>query len=179
VLQMMDALQVPRAVVVGHSMGSFVAQAIADRSPQQVASLVLIGSAATAANNAVAELSEVVRAMDAVDREFVSAFQRGSVALPVPEPFMAAAIENSLRMPAAVWKQALAGLIEYRPASVRPTVRTLVIGGTKDNVFSVDEQTRLARQYPNGRLLLLDGVGHTPHWEVPERFVNELLKFAR
>jgi non-heme chloroperoxidase len=180
VLQLMDALQIPRAVVVGHSMGSFVAQAIAERSPQQVASLVLVGSAPSAANSAVAELSAVVQAMeDPVDAEFVSAFQRGSVVLPVPEAFMAAAIANSLRMPAAVWKQVLAGLIEYRPASVRPAIRTLVLGGTQDTVFSVDEQTRLARQYPNGRLQLLNNVGHTPHWEVPHAFVDALLRFVK
>lgn len=38
----MDALDVPQAVVVGHSMGAFVALVLADRHPERVGSLVLI-----------------------------------------------------------------------------------------------------------------------------------------
>ena len=92
---------------------------------------------------------------------------------------MAAAIANSRRMPAAIWKQVITGLIEYRPAVPRSYVRTLVIGGTRDAVFSVDEQVALSQQYPRARLRLIDGVGHTPHWEQPETFVNALLEFVR
>ncbi len=40
---MMDALDIPSAVVVGHSMGSFVAQALVERAPQRVSGLVLLG----------------------------------------------------------------------------------------------------------------------------------------
>ena len=46
------------------------------------------------------------------------------------------------------------------------------------NVFSVNEQTALAREFPNVELLIIDGIGHTLHWERPQRFVDELLSFA-
>lgn len=180
VIQLMYALEVPSAIIVGHSMGSFVAQEVSHRAPGRVTGLVLIGSAPVAENDTVKELRAAVDLLtDPVDGDFVREFQYSTVAQPVPEAFMAAAIANSRRMPAAIWKQVITGLIEYRPAVPRSYVRTLVIGGTRDAVFSVDEQVALSQQYPRARLRLIDGVGHTPHWEQPETFVNALLEFVR
>ncbi len=180
VLQLIDALEIPSLVLIGHSMGSFVAQAIADRAAHRITSLVLVGSASIADTASVRDLRDAVETLtDPVDEAFVRAFQYSTVALPVPETFMNAVIENSRRMPARVWRQALQGLIEYRPAAKRPSVRTLVIGGRKDSVFSAWEQTVIARQYPDGRLQLMDEVGHTPHWEEPSIFVTAVRRFVR
>lgn len=178
VLLFMDALQIPSALVVGHSMGSFVAQAIADKAPARVTSLVLMGSAPVFANANIRGLSAAVEKLsDPVDRGFVRDFQYSTVALAVPEAFMQKAIANSERMPARVWKQLARGFLEYRPAPARPRVRTLVIGGKKDGVFSVAEHEELARQFPDARLELFDDVGHTLHWEDPNRFVQALGRF--
>jgi non-heme chloroperoxidase len=180
VVRLLDALNVPYAVVVGHSMGSFVAQAIVERAAWRVSSLVLLGSAPHAVNATIAQLQLDVEALtDPVDAAFVREFQYSTIALPVPRAFMDAAIANSRRMPAGIWKKVLAGLMEYQPLTPRSSVRTLVLGGTRDAVFSAGEQTALARQFPFGQLRLIDDVGHTLHWELPEVFVRELLRFAR
>lgn len=180
VLQLMDALEVPSAIIVGHSMGSLVAQAIVDRAPSRVTQLVLVGGALRCDNEVVTVLGEAINALrDPVDIAFVREFQYSTVALPVPAEFMDAAIANSGRMPARVWKEILAGLLSYRPAAKRPAVRTLVLGGKKDAVFSAAEQTQLARAYPDARLQLFDDVGHAPHWERPDQFVSALLRFLR
>ena len=91
---------------------------------------------------------------------------------------MAAAIANSRRMPAWVWKAAFQGLIEGEINLVRPQMRTLVLGGRKDAVFSATEQMVLARQFPRGELHLIDDVGHTLHWEQPATFVSALIRFG-
>ena len=179
VLQMMDALNVPTAVVVGHSMGSFVAQALVDRAPDTFTGAVLVSGASRCDNDVVTGLGEAINALtDPVDEQFVREFQYSTVALPVPSEFMDAAIANSRRMPARVWKEILAGLLAFRPAAKRPVVRTLVLGGKKDAVFSVAEQTQLARQLPDARLQLFDDVGHALHWERPPAFVDALLRFV-
>jgi pimeloyl-ACP methyl ester carboxylesterase len=179
VIAMMDGLAVPSAVIVGHSIGSFVAQALVERAAPRVSSLVLLASAASAVNGAVAELRTAVESLtDPVDAQFVRDFQYGTVRQPVPEAFMDAVIVNSRRMPAVVWKKALAGLMEFQPRLPRSNLRTLVLGGTRDSVFSAGEQTALARQYPFAQLRLIEDVGHTLHWEQPEVFVRELLRFA-
>ena len=53
VLAFMDALDLERAHVVAHSLGSMVAQVVALAAPQKVESLVLIGSAARVEGNPV------------------------------------------------------------------------------------------------------------------------------
>ncbi len=71
VLAFMDAKQIPRATIVGHSMGSFVAQHVAARAPERVTKLVLIGSATTMTNDGVRELQKEVSALrDPVSEKF-------------------------------------------------------------------------------------------------------------
>ena len=178
VIAMMDILSIPDAVIVGHSMGSFVAQAVAERIPHRVTRLILLASAAKFENPGLHDLQQEVEALsDPVDAAFVQTFQRSTVARPVPGSFMAAVIANSRRMPAHVWKRVFKGMAEYRPVLPRPRIRTLVLGGDCDGVFSVAEQTDLAAEFSNVDLRIIEGVGHALHWERPQRFVDELLAF--
>jgi non-heme chloroperoxidase len=179
VIQLMDAMQIARAVVVGHSMGSFVARKIYELAPHRVSRLVLVGAAAVAGNRNLIELMEAVNELkDPVDENFVRDFQRSCVHTAVPEPFMEAAIANSRRMPARIWKAALRGLIDGEISMPREPLRALVLGGRRDAVFSATEQMVLARQFPRGELHLIDDVGHTVHWEQPATFVNALIRFG-
>jgi non-heme chloroperoxidase len=172
-------LDVPKAVLIGHSMGSFVARRVAELAPALVSRLVLIGGALKADNAGMRELQRVVDELtDPVNEAFVREFQMSTIAMPVPEPFLEAVIANSRRMPARIWKAVIQGLIKFEPAAVRPDVRTLVLGGREDAVFSRTEQMVLARQFPRGELQLVDGVGHTLHWEQPAMFVNALTRFG-
>ena len=179
VVQLMDALQIPQAVLVGHSMGSFVARKVYELAPSRIARLVLVGAGANTQAKIFAELSAEVNALgDPVDEAFVRSFQMSTVCAPVPEPFMAAVVANSRRMPARIWKAALQGMIDDPVHLVRPEVRTLVLGGREDAIFSATEQMVLARQFPRGELHLIDGIGHTLHWEQPATFVSALIRFG-
>ena len=179
VIRLMDALDVPKAVLIGHSMGSFVVRKAFELAPERVSRLVLIGGALKANNDAVREVLGIVNELtDPVDEAFVREFQVSTIASPVPEPFLEAVIANSRRMPARIWKAVLQGLIEFEPAVERPNVRTLVLGGREDAVFSRTEQMVLARQFPRGELHLVDGIGHSLHWEQPAMFVSALTRFG-
>lgn len=54
---LLDALNIPRAHIVGHSLGSFVAQRLVLDHPERVTSVVLIGSAARGVANTAIEQS--------------------------------------------------------------------------------------------------------------------------
>jgi non-heme chloroperoxidase len=179
VIRLMDALQIEKAVLVGHSMGSFVARKTCELAPQRVSRLVLVGAGPDMKNQGMAELVAAVNQLtDPVDEQFVRDFQMSCIHAPVPEPFMEAAIANSRRVPARVWKAAFQGLVEGQINLINPQVRTLVLGGRNDAVFSATEQMVLARQFPRGELHLIDGIGHTLHWEQPATFVSALLRFG-
>jgi pimeloyl-ACP methyl ester carboxylesterase len=179
VIAMMDALDVPKAVVVGHCLGSFVARKVYQLAPDRVSRLVLLGAGPSPANAPISGLMEAVAALtDPVDEAFVRDFQMSTVHAAVPDDFMETVIANSRRMPARVWKAALQGLLSDEVKLSQPRVRTLVVGGREDSVFSSTEQMVLARQFPFGELHLVDGVGHSLHWEMPKTFVSALTRFG-
>jgi pimeloyl-ACP methyl ester carboxylesterase len=51
--------------------------------------------------------------------------------------------------------------------AARVTAPTLVIGGRQDRLVDIRVAPQVARAIPDSRLLILDGVGHVAHMEVP------------
>jgi len=179
VMRFLDALQIPKAVLVGHCMGSFVARKVYELAPDRVSRLVLVGAGPVMQTPVMSGLMLTINWLtDPVDEAFVREFQMSCVHARVPQPFMEAIIANSRRVPARIWKAVMQGLLESEINLSHPDVRTLVLGGRQDTVFSAMEQMVLARQFPRGELHLIDGVGHTLHWEQPATFVNALIRFG-
>jgi pimeloyl-ACP methyl ester carboxylesterase len=107
----LDAMGIKSATIVGHSMGSFVAMQKALDHPAKVDRLVLIGTAATGGNDVVKELLVAVGSLtDPVPRQFAREFQVGASSASLPQDFMDGVVNESLRLPANVWRKALAGV---------------------------------------------------------------------
>ena len=179
VIDLMDALDVPTATLVGHSMGSFVARRTALLAPGRISRMVLAGAGLSPKNAAVLEVQGAVRALqDPVDRTFVREFQYSTVNKPVPAEFMERVIAESLKLDAATWKAVIAGLVDYTPAESEIAVPVLVLAGDKDAVFPLVEQRALGEKIEGARVKVLEGIGHTSQWEDPHRFAAELLAFV-
>ena len=183
VVAFLNAMHVSKAVIVGHSMGSFIAQQVALDAPSRVRGLVLVGSAPTVAGNEVAlGLQEIVDTLtDPVDPEFIYAFQSSTFYAPVPASYLNTLVAESSKLPARVWQDALAGLIAEDHSARLGQIRvpTLIIGGDNDGFFSVAEQRALARAIPNSTYLLYPDTGHAPHAERPQRFVKDVHHFLQ
>jgi pimeloyl-ACP methyl ester carboxylesterase len=170
-LALMDALYIDRATVVGHSMGSFVARRAAERAPDRITRLVLLGTAMSPRNPVTAELETAVATLtDPVDETFIREFQASTLYRPVPPAFFEQVIAEAKKLPAHVWRDATAGMNAYQP-QWPITCPTTIIGGDKDAVFSADEQASVFLATERSTLHIESGVGHALHWEVPERFV--------
>jgi non-heme chloroperoxidase len=178
-VELLDGLSIASATVVGHSMGSFVAQRMAVLAPERVSGLVLIGSSATPRCDAVrGMMSAIAPLADPVDPAFVQDFQRSTIVRPVPAEFMERAIAESLKLPARVWKAAVAGIFDVPFTVVPGEIRcpTTIVWGDQDGMFGRADQEELLRRIPGAVLRVFPGVGHTPHWEVPEDFVRSLVR---
>jgi pimeloyl-ACP methyl ester carboxylesterase len=179
----MDAVGLERASVVGHSMGSFIAQSVALAFPERVDRLVLIGSAPTIAGNPVAlELQAAVDTLsDPIDPGFVRDFQASTFFRPIPASFLDTSVADSLKVPASIWQQALAGLLDEDHSNQLQEIaaRTLILFGDQDIFVSAAEQAVLDREIRRSRLITYRQTGHGTHVELPERVSNDIVRFLR
>jgi non-heme chloroperoxidase len=178
VIALMVRLDLHDVTLVGHSLGSLVAQDVAVRAPARLRQLVLVGSAADPRNPAVLGLHELMASFtDSVPAAFVEEFQRSSVTRPVPSAFLDSVIVTSRQMPLHVWQGVAKGLATPPdPARLtRIAMPTHLIWGDRDGVFSRADQEALLRLIPGATLQVYDGTGHAPHWEEPARFARELV----
>jgi non-heme chloroperoxidase len=182
VLDLMDARGIERATLVGHSMGTFVAQQVALAAPGRVTGLVLIASATTADN---AVLLEVLRSLDSlsesVPEEFAREFQASTTHRPLPQEFMARVVEESLKAPTRVWRAALGRLIAEERFAGLPDggIPALLLWGERDGIFSRDEQEGLIDRLRVASLRVYRDTGHAPHWERPREVARDIERFLR
>jgi non-heme chloroperoxidase len=172
VIGLMDVLGIAEATLVGHSMGTFVARRVAERAPERVTRLVLLGTGLSSRNAVIAELQAAAELLsDPVDEAFIREFQLSTIHRAVPPEFLERVIAESRKVPARVWRAALAGLAGFQP-QWPINCPTTILGGDLDAVFSVEEQTALFLATEHSTLHLEPRIGHTLHWEAPERFVS-------
>jgi len=180
VVAFMDAKGLKRATIVGHSMGSFIAQQIALAAPERVERLVLVGSATTVRNNVVLELQQAVETLgDPVPAKFAREFQASTIYQPLPDDFMDRVVAESLKLPARVWRATMTGMLAADGKTKLGNIKTptLILWGDQETVFPRAEQDLLAAQLPQAILQVYPKTGHALHWERPEQFVHDLEEF--
>jgi pimeloyl-ACP methyl ester carboxylesterase len=178
----MDTLQLNTAVIVGHSMGSGVAQRFALDYPERLLGVVLEGSFATLHTNpAVQEFWDTVVSTltDPIDPRLIREFQQSTLAQPVPAAFFETVVSESRKVPARVWKATFSTFLreDWFGELGKITAPTLIIWGDQDAFCPRSDQDRLVATIAGSRLLIYHGAGHDPHWEEPGRFTNDLVTF--
>jgi pimeloyl-ACP methyl ester carboxylesterase len=167
--------------MVGHSMGSLVAQEIMLADPKRVARLALVGSGTRLRSEEMLQFKHAVDTLiDPVPAEFAREFQLSTIHHPVPNDFLDAAVAESLKLPARVWRSALAGqlAVDYAAQLGRIQVPTLVIRGDQDTVFTPAAQDALVAGLASAIVKIYPETGHALHWERPKRFARDLEDFV-
>lgn len=181
-LALLDARGIERALLVGSSMGGYVALRAAERAPERVAGLLLAGTQAAAdANAAKLKRAGGVRQLLAggVDA-YVEDFLKGALS-PETHRGRAPVVGEARRIIGESSPSALVhGLValatrtdttEALPSFAAPT---RVVVGADDGITPPAVAEKLARAIPGADLHVLPGAGHLVSLELPERF-NELL----
>jgi pimeloyl-ACP methyl ester carboxylesterase len=175
----LEAHGLKRAHIVGHSMGGWVGLRLAERHPQRITSLTLIGAVQTLVGNPGGEqLAEQIFAMDgAVDPAFVRAFQADTMATIPSEELLNQAVAESLRTPPHVWCGTFSAFLHETPARPKRTLPTLLVYGERDSFLGSAERMRLASEFDAPGFLLYPELGHAPHWEQPARVAQDVSRF--
>ncbi len=163
-----------RAVLVGNSMGGAIAMIAALRAPERVAALVLIGSGAklrvhpdvfaqlerdfTAAARTLAQLQLAPDAPEARIARIVAAMERTGPAATIADFRACDAFD-----------------VRERLGDIGAP--TLVISGSEDRMTPPKYAQFLYEQIPGAVLESLEGAGHVPQLEQPERVARMLSAF--
>lgn len=181
VIAFMDAKGIVRATVVGHSMGGFIAQQVALAAPRRVSKLVLIGTATTPRNViGLDEFAKVVSSLpDPVPEEFAREFQMSTIGAPLGKAFVDRVVSESLKLPARVWREIMAGFMTYERAVAlgRSGVPTLVLHGARDAYIPDAEADSLGAMVAAKRVVKYAETGHAVHWERPAEVARDILAF--
>jgi non-heme chloroperoxidase len=178
----LDALDIKRAALVGHSFGSFVARQAAIAQPQRVSALILIGTGISTTTPATSELKTALQNLpDPIPEEFAREFQASTVYRALPADFFERIVAESLKLPPCLWRLAIDRLLDYDDAEqlARIETPTLLLWGEHDALFSRSAQDRFMTALPAARLTIFQDTGHCPNWERPEQVAADVHNFLR
>jgi pimeloyl-ACP methyl ester carboxylesterase len=178
----LDVLKLDRVSIVGNSFGTRVAQCFTVYYPNRVAKLALTG------------LGAGPRGMSEEDKNKILTLRRGQISKGgfgsgerVANLVAAKTSKETLELVANVLRATNPrgfmhgvglGLADgYSPQEVaaKMTMPVLMIQGTEDKVNVLEKNAALlAKVLPDGKLVMMDGLGHLPEVEAPEA-VNKML----
>jgi pimeloyl-ACP methyl ester carboxylesterase len=176
---LLDALSIPRAAVIGHSLGSIITQTFAEYWPERTDRVVLIastggrppGSSAPPQFDYAAEIRKLKDPIDP-DSPFMIAWWDSPT--PVNPEFIRRQRKDAAAIPLNVW---LAVLDEALPSatayadlqSTLPRLKApaLLIWGSKDPIMDEASRQTLRDALPGAQVKIFAGLGHNPFWEDP------------
>jgi pimeloyl-ACP methyl ester carboxylesterase len=190
-------LEVPRATVVGQSLGGGVAMQLSYQHPELVERLVLVSSGGLGR-----EVSWMLRLLTLPGSEYLMPLLFPSFVKDSGDAVSTRLHRLGLRLPniSEMWRayasltgapdrqafiRTLRAVVDTGGQSVSALDRlyltdalpTLIIWGDADPIIPVEHAYAAHAAMPGSRLEIFEGVGHFPHVEESERFTEVLLDF--
>ena len=179
---LLDALDIERAAIVGHSFGSFVGREVAIAHPQRVTALVLIGTGFSTSTPVMQSLQAAVRTLpNPIPEPFAREFQASTAYRPLPPEFFDRIVVESLKIPSHLWPVMIDRLVQYDATAALGNIRapTLMLWGDHDALFSRAEQDLTLAAVADARLKVYEETGHCPNWERPDDVAADIASFMR
>ena len=191
VIGLLDAFDLPKAHIVGHSMGGFIAQALAIDYPDRVDRLVLSATNFGGPHH-VPITPPAMAVLTDVSGDPIARLRRGIVISTAPgfaeanpefiESWVQYRVQHPID-PAGYQAQLAIGLgllseaASFEHKLGRVTAPTLVLFGEHDAVVPPGNAELLAARLPNARVEILPNAGHVFPFETPEAANRAIIRF--
>jgi pimeloyl-ACP methyl ester carboxylesterase len=184
---LLDALHIRQADIVGHSMGSMVAQTFAEYWPERTRRVVLISSTGgprpgEPPRKATYDWASQIRTLkEPLDPDSPFMVQWWSSPTPVDEDFLHRQRKDAAAIPLRVW---LAVLEQGLPTDdlqrtlPKLTAPTLLIWGSEDPIIEEAYRQTLREALPQAQVKIFEGLGHNPFWEDPRSCAQVINAFV-
>jgi pimeloyl-ACP methyl ester carboxylesterase len=180
VVAVLDALDLPQAVLVGVSSGGYLAQQVAVSAPGRVAGLVLAGAPYDLRGRAPFA-DELATITDPVDPAWARRFLAGFTDLDrLPSWYVDVLVEDAVRLPASIWMAAFHGLNTSPPPTDAGDISapTLVISGGRDGLLGRVQTDALVAAVPGAQWIEYEDTGHLVLEEQPTRLASDVVSFV-
>jgi pimeloyl-ACP methyl ester carboxylesterase len=189
VVAVLDTEGIPRAHVLGVSLGGMVAQELAIRHPDRVARLVLVSTTSgwpftfplPAHSARLLTVAPMLPRATVLRKQLRNMMSRRSIAArPELVHEMGEYLGTLPHDPHGKRRQMVAGATYVGALrQLRIRAETLVLHGTADTVADPRNARALTRQIPGAELELFPDAGHLLFWEHPDRFCDVVTSFLR
>jgi len=187
---LLDALHIDKAAIVGHSLGSIVAQTFAEQWPERTSRVVLISSTGGTPPGAPARppafdyAAAIKKLHEPIDPDSPFMIAWWDSPTPVDPDFIRRERKDSAQIPLRVWlavlEQGLSAQNAYGDLQAtlpRLTAPTLLIWGSKDPIMEEPVRRSLRRGLPRAEVKIFPGLGHNPFWEKPQAVAQAIQGF--
>ena len=175
----MEAKGIAKADIVGHSLGSMIAQNFAVNYPEKVNRLVLESSALVEFDSLGRDLYDAAVAFgdDQPDDQFMDAWYANPN--PVDQDFLKREMRESKNIPPHAWRAITKGAAcsFLTPFMDELKAPTLILWGSADSFFGDASQESLKKALPKADFIAYENIGHNIQWEIPEKMAKDILAF--
>lgn len=176
VLALMDRLEIDRALLVGHSMGGYVALSFAQAYPNRLLGLGLVATQAAA--DTPERRQSRYKIAESVGHKGARVVAGSMVNTLTPRAELIQPItELILKSHPVGIVGALKGMAERHDLTgilSNVHVPAVVIAGTDDQLLSMDKSEMMAQMLPKGWLVKVPGAGHMLMMEEPQQVADAL-----
>lgn len=164
--------------VIGHSMGGSITMDIAVHEPQLVKGMVLVNSAPAEGFVTPEERKPLIERMIG-DRNLMKMSLAAVMPTAAQGDFFEAIVDDAMvAAPTMISNYTSLGEADYRDRLAEKNIPTLIVFGTQDSLISLDMIERTRDAIRSSKLVLYEGIGHSPNVEAPERLVEDIDRFA-